>query len=266
MQTSAIGPLNPVHGTPWMDGPPAPDALAVRAALAGLLAAPVFCRARRMSRLVRFLVEQHLAGAVRDTGEYAVGIAVFDRDPSSYSTAEDPIVRVQVGRLRVKLKSYYAGPGADCALRLVIPLGSYMPTFVPRSAAPAAPAAGGLLAVLPLSHRSDDPLASAFARGLDDELGFQLFKGLAGQRISHGAAAAAAARLEGSIRVDGERIRATLRLVDAGGGAILWAGQFDRPGPCAIAVQEELAITVCDALLQHFAHRTLPERRRPALG
>jgi TolB-like protein len=228
------------------------DEREVEAALANLLGADMFTRSRRLSRLLRFLVEKHLAGAVRDTGEYAIGIAVFDRDPATYFTGEDPIVRVQVGRLREKLKAYYAGAGADAGLRFAIPVGSYMPTIARHSAAPAE-AATDLLAVLPLSHSGDDPVAGAFARGLAEELGFQLFKGLGRKRVCYGTAAEASARLEGSVRVDGERIRATLRLVDALTGCIVWAGRFDRAAPNAIAVQEELATTVCRVLMPHLA-------------
>jgi TolB-like protein len=224
----------------------------VSTALAEVLGSDLFSRASGMRRLLQFLVEKYCAGAVRDTSEYAIGIAVFGRDPATYSTGEDPIVRVQVGRLRDKLEAYYTGPGADSALRLAIPLGSYMPTIAPRIA-PLPDSVVDLLAVLPLSHSGNDAAACAFARGLDDELGFQLFKGLGRKRVSHGAAAEASSRLEGSVRIEGNCIRATLRLVDAGAGCIVWVGQFDRPGPSAFAVQEELAMTVCGALVQHFA-------------
>lgn len=58
-----------------------------------------------MSRLLAYLVERAITDCARDTSEYAIGIGVFDRDPLHYSPGEDPVVRVQVGRLRTKLKT-----------------------------------------------------------------------------------------------------------------------------------------------------------------
>ncbi|MEC5218929.1 hypothetical protein RCH09_003904 [Actimicrobium sp. GrIS 1.19] len=101
----------------------------VRAALAEILASAGFARAQRMQELLRFLVEKQMTGAVRETSEYAIGIEVFERDAATYSTCEDPIVRVQIGRLREKLRHYYATAGAQTTLRFAIPVGSYMPTI-----------------------------------------------------------------------------------------------------------------------------------------
>jgi TolB-like protein len=231
----------------------------VKAALARVLDSADFCKAQRTSRLLRFLVEKSLAGAVRETSEYAIGIDVFDRDPGSYSTGEDPIVRIQMGRLREKLKVHYAAAGARSDLRIVIPIGSYMPRITRTPQAPGPAGDGGLLAVLPLTYLSPDPQGVAFTHGLSEELSFQLFKRFGHQVVAHTFPADAALmgagrqRLEGSIRIDDGRIRASLRLVDAAAGSIAWAEQFDRTGPCAIAMQEELAIAVCGALKQHFS-------------
>jgi hypothetical protein len=82
-------------------------------ALQLVLASSLFNNAPRRSCLLKFLVEKALSGAVWNTKEYIIGIEVFDRDPSTYCTNDDPIVRVQVGRLRETLKIYYATIGGD---------------------------------------------------------------------------------------------------------------------------------------------------------
>lgn len=236
----------------------------VRSALCQLLASPEFCKATRMCRLIRFLVEKELDSAAGAPGEYTIGIEVFDRDARSYATCEDPIVRVQVGRLRERLKLYYAATGAAADLRFSIPIGSYMPTISRHSDSDGHFPDGHLLAILPLLNFTQDLSGLVFTRGLSEELSCQLFKVFGHKIVSHTFAApdpAASARppgvshvLEGSVRVDDDRIRVSLRLVDAGGGCIAWSEQFDRRCPFAIALQEELALAICDALQGYFAH------------
>jgi len=46
--------------------------------------------------------------------------------------------------------------------------------------------------------------------------------------------------LEGSIRRDGERLRITSRLVDAGSGRQIWGEHYDRDGAAIFAVQDEV--------------------------
>jgi TolB-like protein len=239
-------------------------ALEVRSALLQLVASQEFCKAARMCRLIRFLVEKELEGAVGETGEYAIGIEVFDRDARSYTTCEDPIVRVQVGRLRERLKAYYAASGAHAELRFSIPIGSYMPTISHNGDSGGHFPHDHLLAVMPLLTLTPDPQGLAFGQGLNDELAYQLFKAFGHKIVSHTFAAldqAPLARpagvshvLEGSVRVNGELIRASLRLVDAGAGCIAWSEQFDLCGPFAIALQEQLALAICTALKRYFAH------------
>lgn len=101
----------------------------VRLAKDTLLSSELFKHSPRMSRLLDYLIEKAILQSARDTSEYAIGISVFDRTPCSYSTGEDPVVRVQVGRLRAKLKTYYTTDGRNARIKVVIPLGSYMPDF-----------------------------------------------------------------------------------------------------------------------------------------
>jgi len=61
-----------------------------------ILASRCFGRSPRLSRFLRFLVENALAGTTGNLKEYAIGIDVFDRDPS-YDSRLDPIVRVEAG-------------------------------------------------------------------------------------------------------------------------------------------------------------------------
>ena len=59
--------------------------------------------------------------------------------------------------------------------------------------------------------------------------------------------------LEGSVRVESARVRATLRLIDVAQGRIRWSEQFDRNRPYGIATQEDLAESICRSLAGYFA-------------
>jgi TolB-like protein len=54
--------------------------------------------------------------------------------------------------------------------------------------------------------------------------------------------------LEGSIQRQGERIRVTAQLIDAGTGAHVWSERWDRPADDIFAVQTEAAEKVAAAL------------------
>ena len=54
--------------------------------------------------------------------------------------------------------------------------------------------------------------------------------------------------LEGSIQRQGERVRVTAQLVDAGSGAHVWSERWDRPAEDVFAVQTEVAEAVAGAI------------------
>jgi TolB-like protein len=103
-----------------------PSANDVRRQLDRLLASAVFANAGRMSRFLKFVVDQTLAGRGERLKEYVIGVEVFDRD-ASYDPRLDSIVRVEAARLRSKLAEYYAGEGRGDAVVLSLPKGGYAP-------------------------------------------------------------------------------------------------------------------------------------------
>ena len=114
-----------------------PSADEVRAALERVLASPQFVAGGRAGRLLRYLVEQTLAGRGEALKEYVVGVELFARG-DQFDPRVDTIVRVEARRLRGKLDEYYRGPGAADPLRIAIPRGSYAPTFAANGALPIA--------------------------------------------------------------------------------------------------------------------------------
>jgi hypothetical protein len=101
---------------------------AVHAALERILASAGFCQSERLSRFLRFAVEETLHGRGDQLKEYFLGVEVFDRE-ECYDPRTDPIVRVEAGRLRSKLAKHYEAEGRADPVRIEFPKGSYVPVF-----------------------------------------------------------------------------------------------------------------------------------------
>jgi hypothetical protein len=91
-----------------------------------------FRNSKRYPTFLRFVVEQTLAGKTEALKERTLGVDVFAR-PSHYDTNDDPIVRVTAGEIRKRIAQYYQEPGHDEELRIDLPLGSYVPHFLPAA-------------------------------------------------------------------------------------------------------------------------------------
>lgn len=225
-----------------------------------ILANDLFCQSPRLSRLLRFLVEKAISGEFQETSEHAIGIAVFNRDPAKYYTCEDPIVRVQVGRLRHKLKAYYAKDGAGVPLRICIPVGCYMPTFERHDAVRASIRRLTQLAVLPFKCISFHGGGTAFAQGLHEELMHRLYKTFGDVVVARSelipyedSVYGVNQRLEGSIQMDVDVVKAFIRLVDEPSCHVAMSEQFSLHGAWGLALQEDLASSICDSLRNFMA-------------
>ena len=87
-----------------------------------------FTRAGRLTRFLRYITEEAIAGRAGQLKEYTIAIEVFGR-PSSYDPQVDSLVRVQAGLLRTRLQQYYSSEGRDEPIRIEIPKGGYEPLF-----------------------------------------------------------------------------------------------------------------------------------------
>jgi tetratricopeptide (TPR) repeat protein len=98
----------------------------IRAQLERIAASAVFAHAGRMSRLLAYLVEAELAGDGARLSQSRIAIDVFGRN-ETFDPSVDSIVRVEIGRLRNKLREYYATDGRDDAIVFELPKGRYRP-------------------------------------------------------------------------------------------------------------------------------------------
>ncbi len=103
-----------------------------RAQLQRILAAALFANSLRSQRFLRYVVENSLREEDEPLKEYSIAVEAFDRDPS-YDPAVDATVRVEAGRLRSRLREYYASAGSDDPLLIEIPRGSYRAVFTERA-------------------------------------------------------------------------------------------------------------------------------------
>jgi serine/threonine-protein kinase len=102
------------------------------------------------------LLEFLAADATGELKEVVIGHRFFDRPPA-YDPKVDPVVRVEMRRLRERLEEYYDGEGADARWRLRLPKGAYQlvveefPAKAGRAAVAAPPSEAAAPATEPLA-------------------------------------------------------------------------------------------------------------------
>ncbi len=253
---------------------------AIRAEVRKMLASELFSRSDRMSRFLSFTVEQYLNGNASNLKEYLIGVEVFDK-PDTLDPRLDPIVRVEAGRLRAKLREYYDTEGREDEIVISFPPRSYVPAFQRRPAgmaaamemprpAPADAASPMSVAVLPFADLSRAHDQEYFCDGLTEEIisalaqasplrvvsrtsSFQ-FKGKAEDVRRIGEQLNVRSVLEGSVRSFGSRLRITVQLVDAVDGYHMWSETFDREsGDDVFGTQLDISTAIARRLKDSLA-------------
>ena len=98
------------------------------AELARVLASPDFPATGRNRKFLAYVVEKELAGCQAELTAALIGVRVFKRG-AGFDPNVDPIVRIEAGKLRRDLETYYLKSGAANPLRISIPKGAYRPVF-----------------------------------------------------------------------------------------------------------------------------------------
>jgi serine/threonine protein kinase len=133
-----------------------------------------------------------------------------------------------------------------------------------------------LIVVRPFTSLSPDPAQGYFAAGITDEIRGQLSQVSSLRLLSRNGLdaykddVARAVRelgvgnfVDGSIRVDGNRVRVSAELVDASNQQTLWSNQYDRDLADVLAVQSEIATQIVRSLHTSLSpsEQTLLEKR-----
>jgi len=144
----------------------------------------------------------------------------------------------------------------------------HAPDTTLRSEAFTEPPAGNTVAVLPFEDLSQNQEAAYLADGFSTEISTALSR-LAGLRVVSRSATfqfknqhedvrkiaaqlAVANVLEGSIRLEGNRIRVNVQLSSAEDGFEVWSDSYDRQLADVFAIQDEISVAVVNAMKLHL--------------
>jgi hypothetical protein len=106
-------------------------------AIADLLASGLFDRSPGQERLFRYLCKRALNGQAGELKEFTIAVEAFGRS-DDFDPKLDSIVRVEMHRLRRRLRDYYSGKGSAAPVKIQLPEKSYQLEFHSEVAAPAA--------------------------------------------------------------------------------------------------------------------------------
>src|ERR1700736_5226478 len=98
----------------------------VRAQLSRILTSAAFTDAGRASSFLRFIVEHALDGRPSEIKESVIAVEVLGRSPS-FDSKTDPIVRVEAGGLRDRLREYYDHQATADDVLIPAHKGGYVP-------------------------------------------------------------------------------------------------------------------------------------------
>src|SRR6266436_1808689 len=78
-----------------------------------------------LCKLLRYLAEHSLDHPGTSLKEYQIATEVLGRPPN-FDPQSDSTIRVQAGRLRLKIAEYYASEGAEDPIQVEMPKGTYV--------------------------------------------------------------------------------------------------------------------------------------------
>jgi hypothetical protein len=111
-----------------------------------------------LCKLLRYLAEHALDHPGSSLKEYQIATEVFGRPPN-FDPQSDSTIRVQAGRLRLKIAEYYASEGAEDPIQVEVPKGTYVLSFHRREAS------ADRLRAISQSAQHDEIVAGAKADG-----------------------------------------------------------------------------------------------------
>lgn len=96
-----------------------------------ILDSAVFRSSQRAREFLSYVVHEALQGDAEALKERSIGVNLYHR-PLTYVTGDDPVVRVKAAEVRRRLTKYYAET-KTWAVKIEIPVGSYVPQFLGQS-------------------------------------------------------------------------------------------------------------------------------------
>ncbi|MGK6315768.1 tetratricopeptide repeat protein [Neorhizobium sp. DT-125] len=93
-----------------------------------LLSDPRFHATERAKNLLRYIAARYFEGDTEGVKAYAIALDVLGRPPR-FDPNSDPIVRIEVSRLRSALSTYYEAYGDELDIGIHLPIGHYLTVF-----------------------------------------------------------------------------------------------------------------------------------------
>jgi TolB-like protein/DNA-binding SARP family transcriptional activator len=196
-------------------------------------------------------------------------VVVVPRSAGQLASMENPpgVVAKRMGRGMI-LAAGLAAAIAAVVTYSIVPLTSTITPQpgipVARKLAASAPVTAISIAVLPFANLSGDPGQDFFSDGITEEITATLamvpdlrvvgrtsayqFKGQSRDLRAIGQALSATHLLEGSVRMNGERVRITAQLIKADDGVNAWAENYDRELTDVFTIQEDIARAIATSL------------------
>jgi tetratricopeptide (TPR) repeat protein len=115
---------------------------AARAELERLLSDPRFHATDRAKKVLKYIADSFFAGETEGVKAYAIALDVLGRS-SRFDPNTDPIVRIELSRLRSALAAYYEAYGSELDISIQLPIGRYL-TIFSRSSSPSRSAQDGI--------------------------------------------------------------------------------------------------------------------------
>jgi TolB-like protein len=232
-----------------------------------------------LSRFLKFIVEETLAGHETELKEYIIAIKVLSKR-SDFNPQLDPIVRIHAGRLRRALHEYYLDKGKDDQLIISMPKGSYIPEFVTRQNTVKIPEAFTnqelkiqkkiTVAVLPFRNISPDIATEIFADGLGDRISTELTRYMELSVVSYYSCRNIISKiadikeaallldatyiLTGSVQINSSRLRISVQLILSSTREQIWVNSYDRDSTATdlFEIQDEIVWQVVSQTAGHY--------------
>lgn len=230
----------------------------IKAQLKRILGSPEFVSGKKVSQFLHYVVEHYLNGHSGSIKQYTIAVDALwygaDFDPTT-----NPTVRIVARRLRRTLDQYYSAQGIEDPIRIDIPKGRYIPVFLDNHTGPEAPGSSEYASTA-AEHAPVDASKPSIAvimfdcLNAKDEFGY-VSTGMTEEIIialtlfpdflvvgplsrifigsqdlnprSIGQQYGVRFVLDGTTRVNGQKLRLTIRLADTISGRQLWGQTLD---------------------------------------
>lgn len=243
----------------------------------------------KLCELLNYLVKETLSGRSEQIKNYSIGLDIFKRS-EDFNPELDPIVRIEVGRLRNSLNKYYLTDGKNDSIRIFIPRRSYVPEFITQEEVrPYSPGRAEdteqvnsdsslqpSVLVLPFANLTGDENQEYFVQGFTEELSIELSRfeyfrilGFRGSSDIHNHDYDEILKklhprflIEGSVRKKTNELKISVKLIDTNSNEQLWCEQFKRKlsSENLINIQEDIARETVIIIANEFG--IIPKRIR----